>query len=560
MTDQTDGSSLVSAAAAPEIKQRRAFSIVWIVPVVALLIGAWLAYKAISEKGPTITITFESADGLEAGKTKVKYKDVEIGTVQTIELDKNLENVKLTVEMEKDAESYLKEETKFWVVRARVAAGQVTGLGTLFSGAYIGIIPASEGKSKRYFKGLEKPPIVTGEVPGRIYRLVASRLGSLNPGSPIYFRQIEVGKVVDYTLGSDGQSIDVQIFIQSPYSQYVRTNTRFWVASGLDLDLTANGLRIDTESVVSLLIGGLAFANFSHEKLGPEAEENAIFKLYDTYEEARDDRFKLKRDYMIEFKDSVRGLTEGAPVEFRGIQIGEVVDFGMQADFDKMIFTTPVRVRIEPERLISNFAGEEQIVSGEKLKDRIHRMVKKGFRAQLKTGSLLTGQLFVDLDFYPDAPPVELRFMDGLPIVPSVPSSSQEIMQGITRFIRKLDQVPLDEIGRDLQRSIAGIDRIVNGPDLRKSLDSLRRIFADLENTTQSLNADTVPQINATLKEMEKVVKDLDGWVSADAPLQGDLRQTLQELAAAGRAISDLAELLDRHPEALIQGKESEGQ
>jgi paraquat-inducible protein B len=558
MTEQTDGSSLVSAAAAPEIKQRRAFSIVWIVPVVALLIGAWLAYKAISEKGPTITITFESADGLEAGKTKVKYKDVEIGTVQTIELDKNLENVKLTVEMEKDAESYLKEETKFWVVRARVAAGQVTGLGTLFSGAYIGIIPASEGKSKRYFKGLEKPPIVTGEVPGRIYRLVASRLGSLNPGSPIYFRQIEVGKVVDYTLGSDGQSIDVQIFIQSPYSQYVRTNTRFWVASGLDLDLTANGLRIDTESVVSLLIGGLAFANFSHEKLGPEAEENAIFKLYDTYEEARDDRFKLKRDYMIEFKDSVRGLTEGAPVEFRGIQIGEVVDFGMQADFDKMIFTTPVRVRIEPERLVSSFAGAEQIASGTAQEDRIHRMVKKGFRAQLKTGNLLTGQLFVDLDFYPDAPPVELSYSNGLPLFPSVPSTSREIMQGATRFLKKLDQIPLEAIGKDLQNTMAGMDKLVNSPDLRDAVQSLGDILNELKTTTQTLNADTVPRINTALAEMATVLKNLDGWVSADAPLQGDLRKTLEELAAAGRAISDLADMLERHPEALIQGKKEQ--
>lgn len=560
MTEQTDGSPYASEAATPEIKQHRSFSIVWIVPVVALLIGAWLAYKAVSEKGPTITITFESADGLEAGKTKVKYKDVEVGTVQTIELDKDLKNVKLTVQMEKDAAPYLKEETKFWVVRARVAAGQVTGLGTLFSGAYIGIIPASKGKSMREFKGLEKPPIVTGEMPGRIYKLVASRLGSLNPGSPIYFRQIECGKVVDYTLGSDGKNVAVQIFIQEPYHQFVRQNTRFWVASGLDLDLTANGLRIDTESVVSLLIGGLAFANFSHEKLGPEAEQDTLFTLYETYAEARDDRFKIKSDYMIEFTDSVRGLTVGAPVEFRGIQIGEVVDFGMQANFDTLTFTIPVRVQIEPERLISNFAGAEQIASGEKQTDRIHRMVKKGFRAQLKTGNLLTGQLFVDLDFYPDAPPAELSYINGLPLVPSVPSSSQEIMQGVTRFIKKLDQLPLDDIGRDLQRSVAGIDRIVNGPDLRKSLDSLRRILTELDTTTQTLNADTVPQINATLKEMEKVVKDLDGWVSADAPLQGDLRQTLQELAAAGRAISDLAELLDRHPEALIQGKESEGQ
>ena len=559
MTEQTDSSSFAPEAATPEIKQHRSFSIVWIVPVLALLIGAWLVYKAVSEKGPTITITFESADGLEAGKTKVKYKDVEIGTVQTIELDKNLKNVKLTVAMQKGAASYLTEDTRFWVVRARVGAGQVSGLGTLFSGAYLGMIPGTEGKRETHFTGLEKPPIVTGDVAGKKFNLVAPRLGSLNPGSPIYFRQIEVGSVVDYALDANGNNIGIDIFIQEPYHQLVRQNTRFWIASGLDVNLTANGLQIDTESIASLLIGGLAFATFEGETLMPEADEGTHFKLYETYQGARDDRFTIKRDYMIEFADSVRGLSVGAPVEFRGIQIGEVVDFGLHADFDKLLFTIPVHVRIEPERLLSPFAGAH-IAEGEEQEDRIHRMVKKGLRAQLKTGNLLTGQLFIDLDFYPDSPPAELSLSRGMPLVPSVPSSTEEIMQGVTRFVKKLGQLPLEDIGRNLDKSMAGINRLVNDPALGDSLQSLRHIMDELETTTQTLNADTVPKINATLAEMENVIKDLDGWVSADAPLQGDLRQTLKELSDAARAISDLADMLDRHPEALIQGKGSRDQ
>jgi len=558
MTEQTEGSPYASEAATPEIKQHRSFSIVWIVPVVALLIGGWLAYKAVSEKGPTITIIFKTAEGLEAGKTKVKFKDVEVGSLETIDIAKDLSHVKLTVQMQKGAEPFLKEKTQFWVVRARVGAGQVTGLGTLFSGAYIGIVPATEGKSKRDFKGLEKPPIVTGEVGGKIYELSAPRLGSLNPGSPIYFRQIKVGEVVDYALDASGSNVGVQIFIQEPFHQFVRHNTRFWAASGLDVSLTANGLRIDTESVTSLLIGGIAFSTFPNEPPQPEAEKGTHFKLYDNYQEARDDRFTLKRDYMVEFKDSVRGLSVGAPVEFRGIQIGTVVDFGLQADFDNLIFTIPVRVRIEPERLVSSFAGAEQIASGTAQEDRIHRMVQKGFRAQLKTGNLLTGQLFVDLDFYPDAPPVELSYSNGLPLFPSVPSTSQEIMQGVTRFLKKLDQIPLEAIGKDLQNTMAGMDKLVNSPDLRDAVQSLGDILNELKTTTQTLNADTVPRINTALAEMATVLKNLDGWVSADAPLQGDLRKTLEELAAAGRAISDLADMLERHPEALIQGKKEQ--
>ena len=555
MTEQTDGSAIIPEAATPEIKQRRSFSIVWIVPIVALLIGAWLVYKAVSEKGPTITITFESAEGLEAGKTKIKYKDVELGTVTAIVLADDFSHVTVTAEMAKESKGYLTDKTRFWVVRARVAAGQVTGLGTLFSGAYIGIDPDLEGKSMRHFKGLEKPPMVTGEIAGRQYRLAANRLGSLTPGSPIYFRQIQVGQVADFKLEPNGENVAIDIFVQEPYYQFVRQKTRFWVASGLDVDLTANGLRVDTESVVSLLIGGLAFAAFPHEDGGTEAEEGTHFKLYDTYEAARDDRYTVKRDMIIEIKDSVRGLSVGAPVEFRGLQIGTVTGIDLDADFENLDFTVPVRIELEPERLhLTNPKDEKDAI------DRWQRLLDKGFRAQLETGSLLTGQLYVKLDIFEDAPPVKLSFYGDLPVIPSLPSASQEIMQGVTRFLKKLDQLPLEAIGKDLQNTMAGMDKLVNGPDLRDAVQSLGDILDELKTTTQTLNADTVPRINAALAEMATVLKDLDGWVSADAPLQGDLRKTLEELAAAGRAISELADMLERHPEALIQGKGSKDQ
>ena len=188
------------------------------------------------------------------------------------------------------------------------------------------------------------------------------------------------------------------------------------------------------------------------------------------------------------------------------------------------------------------------------------RMIEKGLRAQLKTGNLLTGQLFVDLDILPDAPPVEISYSDGLPVIPSAPSSEQAIMQGITRFVKRLEELPLEDIGRDLQGTMTGLDRLVNGPDLRHTVQSLQAILKELGVTSRTLNADTLPKFNAALQEMGMVLKDLDGWVSADAPVQEDLRNMLRELAAAGRAVNDLADMLGRHPEALLQGKGSEGQ
>jgi len=553
MTEKIENGPPISEAAAPVIKKRRSISIVWVVPLVALIIGGWLAYKALTEKGPTITISFQSADGLEANKTKIKYKDVEVGKVTTIDLSDDLSHVTVTAEMEPAAKHYLTDKTRFWVVRARVTASQVTGLGTLFSGAYIGIEPGVGGKDQRHFKGLEKEPIVTGETKGRRFTLAGSRLGSLNPGSPIYFRQIQVGQVVDYQLADSGENVSIQIFINNPYQHFVRENTRFWLASGLDVELTANGLRVDTESVVSLLIGGVAFTTFSHEDPGPEAKEDTRFDLYETYEKARDDRYTIKRIFVIEFKDSVRGLSIGAPVEFRGLQIGAVTDIELQANYDKMDFTVPVRVVLEPERL--NLSAPQDM--GKEL-ERWQRLLDKGLRAQLNTGSLLTGQLYIKLEFFEDAPPVKLSYNKGLPVIPSMPAATQEILRGITRIVKKLEQLPLEAIGRDLQHTMAGMDRLVNGPDLRDSVKSLRSILAELESTTQKLNADTVPRVNAALTEMENVLKELDGWVSTDAPLQGDLQHTLKELADAARAVKELADMLDRHPEALIQGKGSE--
>ena len=554
MTEKTDSSPPISEAAIPVVRQRRTISVVWVVPLVALVIGGWLAYKALTEKGPTITISFQSAEGLEAGKTKIKYKDVELGKVSAIDLSKDFSHVTVTAEMVPEAKEYLTDKTRFWVVRARVTASQVTGLGTLFSGAYIGIEPGLGGKVQRHFKGLEKEPMVTGETKGSKFTLTGARLGSLNPGSPVYFRQIEVGQVVDYQLGTDGENVSIEIFVNSPYNHFVRENTRFWLASGLDLNLTANGLRVDTESVVSMLIGGLAFATFSREDPGPEARPEMAFKLYDTYEKARDDRYTVKRDYIIEFHESVRGLSIGAPVEFHGLQIGVVESIELEADFEKLDFVIPVRISIEPQRL------NLPIVDSAEQKNNMQRMLAKGFRAQLNTGSLLTGQLYVELNFFENAPPAELRRFKGLVVIPSMPSTSREVVQAITRFVRKLDQLPLEDIGRDLQRTMAGLNRLVNDPNLRNAIQSLRTILADLETTTQSLNAETVPKVNAALVEMETVLKDLDGWVSADAPLQGELRSTLEELTAAARAVSELADLLDRHPEALIQGKGSEKQ
>ena len=264
---------------APEaiVKEKKQFSIVWLVPLVALLIGGWLAFKAISEKGPTITITFETAEGLEAGKTKIKYKNVDVGQVESITLAKGGSHVIVTAEMVHGAEDHITENTRFWVERARVSGGGAAGLGTLFAGAYIGLdLGDPGGKPTLSFKGLEIPPVVTTGLPGRHFLLRATKLGSLNIGSPIYYRQIKVGDVVAFKLDEDGRHVDIKIFIHAPHHEVVFQNTRFWNASGVDVSVDASGIRVDTASFLSIMIGGVAFDTPANLEPGAAAEKDLL--------------------------------------------------------------------------------------------------------------------------------------------------------------------------------------------------------------------------------------------------------------------------------------------
>lgn len=552
MIEKTDDVSPGPPTTDPIIKPRRSISIVWLVPVVALLVGGWLAYKAITEKGPVITIKFATADGLEAGKTKVKYKSVDVGVVESIDIGENFSQVILRVQLNKGAEPYLTDQTKFWVVRARISATEVSGLSTLLGGAYIGVEPSDKGKPLRDFVGLEAIPLVTSASKGKRFKLVGPRLGSLNPGSPIYFRQVKVGQVVDYRLEEKGDNVEVNIFIENPYDQFVLENTRFWLASGLDMQLTANGIRVDTDSVVSLMIGGLAFENFSHTHQETSASENMEFKLYETREEAQDDQYTLREQYYLEFFESIRGLSIGAPVEFRGIQIGTVTDIELKITENKMNFSTMVGVTIERERL--GITERDNLTPDIQIK----KMIKDGLRVQLNTGNLLTGQLFVDVNYYPDAPLVEETVYKDLLVIPSIPSSTQAVIAGVTNLIKRIDTLPIEEIGQSLQGSLSGIEKLVNSPDVQQSMQSLQEILADLELTTKNLNADTMPEVTATLEELHDLIKEVKGSVSTDSPLQENLLRSLQEIGKAARSINNLADMLDRHPEALIQGKKLE--
>jgi paraquat-inducible protein B len=483
-------------------KKKTRLSLVWIVPIVAALIGAWVAVTTIMNQGPKITIVFRSAEGLEAGKTKIRYNGVDIGTIRSIRLTDDRRRVIATAEMVPKSEGFLVEDTKFWAVTPRVSGATVTGLGTLVSGAYIGLEIGKSTKKQSSFTAFDTPPVVTGDVPGRFFVLKTTDLGSVDYGAPIYFRRLRVGEVASYELDKDGRTLTIKVFVNAPYDQYVTPETRFWQASGIDVSLSSSGVSVQTQSVLSLLVGGLAFETPATGPALPPAEANTVFILYANRAEAYRPPPKNPQTYLLVFHSGVRGLAPGASVEFRGIQLGQVEDVHAEGDAKTLEFSILVTISVDPQRLGVKVHGPG---AGQGIKTAAHRqmvdaLVSHGFRAQLRTGSMLTGALYVELDFFPDAPPFEVDWLQNPVRLATVPGKLEGLDASIAGIVKKLDQVQYQEIGDDLRKTLAGVDQTLAGIDQ-------------------------------------------------------ELPNALREMSGAARSLRSLADYLDRHPEALIKGK-----
>jgi len=532
-------------------KRHISFSIVWLVPLVAVLIGGWLVFKALSEKGPEITITFKSAEGLEAGKTKIRYKDVELGQVSAIKLSEDLSKVVVTAELVKEAENFLSVNTRFWVIRAQVGVSGVSGLGTLFSGAYITLDPGKPGNISRHFKGLENPPLVTTDLPGRQFLLKADSRGSLEIGSPVYYRKIQAGQVVAYDLAEDGHSILFRIFINAPYHTFVYQNTRFWNASGFDFKLDTQGVRIDTESLVSILIGGIAFGIPHSEAPSLPAEADATFRLFRNVDTAKERTYWVKSKSILYFDESVRGLDIGAPVEFYGIQMGEVIDVKLVFDKQKKDFRIRVVVETETERFF-----EAGFVGGDAERQRLFEsLLDRGFRAQLKTGNLLTGKQIVVLDFFPNAPPAEIAMEDGVTVFPTVPTPMEEVSTKFMNILQKIDSLPIEQIGSDLRDTVHGAKQIAQSSEILASIKNLNATLEETRLLVSDLRTTVTPQINSVLEEARQSLANAEQILDANAPLQVKMNSALEEISGAARSLRLLMDYLERHPESLLRGK-----
>jgi paraquat-inducible protein B len=512
------------------VKKKKSISLIWLIPLIAVAIGAWLTVKAIIEKGPTVTIVFDSAAGLTAGKTKIKYKDVQVGLVEEIRFGKDLANVILTATLDPEMRPYLTDSAKFWVVRARLSGGKVSGLGTLLSGAYISLTPGESGKKVREFIGLEEHPPLEIDIPGTRYVLTSPTLSSLDVGTSIFYRKLKVGEVIDYQLTEKGDSLRIEVFIKAPYDKHVLESTRFWNVSGIDVEIGADGVQIKTESLSSILLGGIAFGE--KKGLGKKAKANAgkEFQLFATETKAFEKSYSRKEHYKMYVEGSVRGLVVGSPVTFFGLPAGKVVDLKLEYDLSDDSFKIPVLIEMEPDRL--TIIGQE---AGKRLPT-VEELVSRGLRAQLRSGSLLTGQLLIDFELYPEADIAEVYYEDGIAVLPTVPTSLAAIKSSLQGLMHKIEKMPLEEIGHNLNGVLEGVNKLANSGDLRETLKNLNQASA---------------QLNATLATADGVVAGFD---ESSAAYQ-DIRKTMNELSAAARSLRLMMDYLERHPDALIKGK-----
>jgi paraquat-inducible protein B len=523
----------------PRVVRRREWlpSLIWLIPIVAALVGVMLVVRILMERGPEIVLTFETAEGLEANKTAVKYKDVQIGTVQSLRLARDRSHVRVQVQLSKEAEGFTAEDSRFWVVRPRLDTSGISGLGTLLSGAYIGADAGVSKETASEFKGLEVPPIVTRDASGQQFLLRATDIGSLDVGSPVYFRRIKVGQVAAYQLDGDGRGVTLRVFVNAPYDKFVGVNTRFWQASGIDAQLSASGFTLRTQSLATILLGGIAF-QAPDDAQGPLAQENTTFALAEDEVAAMKEPDGPSQPLLMYFNQSLRGLSPGAPVDFRGVVIGEVKSIGVEFDRAEREFRMPVLVQVYPDRLRRR-AGETGEESRATQQERLRFLTEKGLRAQLRNGNLLTGSVYVALDFFPKAPPAKINLEKNPIELPTVANSLDEIQSQVQEIASKLNKVPYEQI--------AG--------DLRTTLAALNKTLASTEQAVTRINTDVTPELTAAMKDVRKTVNNAERTLADDSPLQQDMRQTLRELTRAAGSVRVLTDYLERHPESLLRGK-----
>lgn len=532
-----------------QLKSAPSISPIWIVPLVALLIAGWLALRSFQQKGTEIELIFDNANGIQVGQTQVRLKDVPVGKITRIRLNDDLSKVRVYALLDRQVSRHLSENSRFWLVSPRVSASGVSNLGTLISGIYIVMDPGKPGDFQRVFTGLTEPPAIQSDDQGTQYVLLADSLRSIDLGSPVYFRQLKVGEVTSYRLAENGNNVEIRIFIEAPHDKLVLQRSRFWNVSGVDVSIGAEGIKAEVGSLASIINGGIAFENTVGFEAPQRASSDHQFYLYTDRNSVIEERYTLKYFYLLKFSHSVRGLKEGAPVEFRGIKVGEVVDVQLHT-VDKHPDSLHVYISMEPQRLDPD--GEP---SREEFDTQLEKLVQKGLRAKLKTASLITGSRMIDLGFPLDPAPGTFTRSEQYTEIPTVDDSGEDLEQQLNTLAKKINQIPLDKMGTDLAQSLASLNNMLKVLDEKNAAAKLDKTLGNISVASEQLEA-TMRDAQAAMRDMTATLQSADAMLSPDSQTQYELRTMLQAVQSAAETMERLGEKLNRKPNALIFGED----
>ncbi len=548
------------------VRRKSGFSLVWVLPIIAAVIGAYLVFTTLSQRGREIVISFQTADGLTAGQTKVRHKAVDLGTVTSIRLASDMSHVTVRVRMASEADPYLTEHARFWVVRPRLSASNISGLETLISGGYIEMDPGTEkgGNSQSEFTGLENPPGVRSDEPGTTFSMRTGRIGSLGSGSPVFYRDIVVGEVLGYHLPEGNGPITVNVFVRAPYDKWVRDATRFWNASGLRVELGGTGVHVELESVQAILSGGVAFSTPEESRDSPSAKADSTFDLFEDEQAADAAGYRQRIPFVLYFQSSTAGLGVGSPVQFYGIPIGNVTDVRLEFDPVKASARVRVAIEVQAERLksIGGDPNEDPAVVAQRLVDR-------GLRAGLSTISYITGSLAVSFDFTQGQPALKISREGDAIVLPTQAGGLGGITMALTDTLNKIGQIPFATIGANASGALAALNGLIGGPELKNAVNALSATLTDVQGLVRRTDAGLTPlmrrlpevssDLAQTLQHANQLVGSVDTGYGANSQFSRDLERLMAQLNDGVRSIRLLADFLDRHPEALIRGRANTG-
>lgn len=514
---------------------------VWIVPLLALAVALWMVWQDTRGTGPTITVAVGDAEGIEAGKTQVKVRNVDVGQVTEVRLSEDFSSAVIEVAMNEGTERMLNPDTRIWVVKPRIGRQGISGLGTLLSGAYIRLQPGESKEQQSHFKALEQPPVTSQETPGRRLNLTSEGQTSVTVGDSVQYQGFTVGQVEQSEFLVDERQTRYQIFVKAPYDELITENTRFWLQRGVSIQWNSQGLDLALGSIESLLGASVTFGVPEGQPRGDKLTSEQEFELFESLEEAKQQGYIHGIDYVVLLDESVAGLEKGAPVQFKGVRVGTVREvplrwFPENGD-EAPLKRIPILIRFEPERL-RGLVADTDIESWEK---RLPELFKQGLRANIRASNLLTNTLFVDVRFYPNADEesVDDKFA-GYPVMPAMASDFARLEEKLTALMEKFNQLPLEQGLNDFSAAMSSVDSTA------KKLDSVSESLAAIVEQPQ------MKQLPQLLQQNLIQLKELTGSFNEGSPTRQQLNQTLTEIEQLSRELKPVIELLQEQPNSLI--------